>query len=203
MSNDIYVVAIDGISENRPLDALPAQIKRAALRAVNRTAERTRTSSARKIREQVNFPARYLSGQNGRLTLRKAKDADDEAVITGRFRPTSLARFVTSGAVGGKNGVRVQVAPGFARFMRRAFLIRLRAGSADLDTKSNLGLAIRLRPGEKIENKKQMVQVGKSGVYLLYGPSVSSVFRSVAEDELPDAEAFLEREFARLMELEL
>jgi hypothetical protein len=30
--------------------------------------------------------------------------------------------------------------------MRRAFLVRLNAGKSDIDTRSNLGLAIRLRP---------------------------------------------------------
>ena len=203
MSGDTYVVAIDGLSADRPLEALPRQIERAALMAVNRTAERTRTASARKIREQVNFPARYLSGQNGRLTLDKAKTAEDGATITGRFRPTSLARFATSGSVGGKNGVRVEVAPGFAKMMRRAFLIRLPAGKGGVDTKSNLGLAIRLRAGEKLQNKTTAVALGKSGLVLLYGPSVSMVFRSVRDDQVPDAEEFLSKEFARLMELDL
>lgn len=203
MNGDTYVVAIDGLSADRPLDALPRQIERAALMAVNRTAERTRTASARKIREQVNFPARYLSGQDGRLKLSKAKTAEDGATITGQFRPTSLARFATSGTVGGKNGVRVEVAPGFAKMMRRAFLIRLPAGKGGVDTKSNLGLAIRLRAGEKLQNKTTAVALGKSGVVLLFGASVSQVFRSVRDEQIPEAEEFLSKEFARLLELDL
>ena len=43
-------------------------------------------------------------------------------------------RRIASSGTPGKAGVSVTVAPGFARFMRKAFLIRLRAGTADLDT---------------------------------------------------------------------
>jgi len=201
MSNDTYVVAVDGLSALRDLETIPNAVKRAALQAVNKTVTRTRTSSARAMREQVKFPARYLSGEDGRLAITKRATAESlEGSITGRFRPTSLARFVTSGAVGRRTGVRIEVAPGFAKFMRRAFLIRLRAGTADLDTTSNLGLAIRLKPGERIENKKKMIQMS-GNLYLLYGPSVSQVFATVAEDEAPGAADYLEAEFLRLMEL--
>lgn len=199
--SDTYVVAVDGLSALRTLESVPDEVKRAALQAVNKTATRTRTSSARSMRDQVNFPPSYLSPSGGRLTITKqATQGDLEAEITGRFRPTSLARFVTSGAVGSRNGVRVEVAPGFAKFMRRAFLIRLRAGTADLDTKSNLGLAIRLRPGETINNKKKMIKLN-GNLALLFGPSVSSVFAGVADDEAPGAAEYLEQEFLRLMDL--
>jgi hypothetical protein len=199
--SDTYVIAVDGLSAYRTLDTLPTEVKRAALQAVNRTAERARTASARSIREQVNFPARYLSGSQGRLTLDRAKDYESpEAVITGRFRPTSLARFVTSGRVGGTNGVRLEVAPGFAKRSRRMFLIRLPAGSGTTDTKSNMGLAIRLRPGEAIDHKHRMVAMSR-GLYLLFGPSVNQVFSTVAADQAPGAADFLEGEFLRLMEL--
>lgn len=199
---DAYVIAVDGLAATRTLDSIPREIAIAAYRAINKTADRTRARSARAMREQVNFPARYLSGKDGRLAVSKKARADDlEAVVTGRHRPTSLARFSTSGTPG-QQGVRVQVAPGFARFMRRAFLIRLRAGDADLDTRSNLGLAIRLRPGERPENKKKMVQMG-NGLWILYGPAVSQVFRTVADDEAPGAAQYLEQEFSRLMELDL
>jgi hypothetical protein len=199
--SDSYVVAIDGLSAYRDLGNIPTEYKRKALQAINKTIDRTRAASARRIREQVNFPARYLSGQDGRLTSEKAKSTDNlEGSITGRFRPTSLARFA-SGAVGGKNGVRIEVAPGFAKRSRRMFMIRLPAGRGGVDTKSNLGLAIRLKPGETIQGKYKMVQMSR-GLYLLFGPSVSQVFANVAEDEAPDAADFLEREFLRLVDLD-
>lgn len=199
--SETYIVAVDGLSALRSLETIPNEVKRAALQAVNKTLQRTRTSAARAIREQVNFPAQYLSGENGRLAITKRATGDDlEGVISGRFRATSLARFVTSGTVGNrKAGVRVEVAPGFAKRSKRMFLIRLRAGTADLDTKSNLGLAIRLKPGETVQHKHKAVKMG--GLTLLFGPSVNQVFATVADDEAPEAAAFLETEFLRLMDL--
>lgn len=199
LGNDIYVVALEGLSATRTLDSIPDRLKRNAVRAVNYAAGRARTRSAKEMRQQVAFPASYLRGEGSRLTLRTAKGFGDEAVITGQFRPTSLARFATRGAPS-KPGVTLQVKPGMATRSNRMFLIRLRAGTADLDTKSNLGVAIRLREGETIQNKKVTMQaMGKSGLYLLFGPSVSQVFRSVAADQVGDVQADLQREFERLM----
>ena len=200
--SDTYVVAIEGLSDSRPLAALPKKLITAAVRAVNKTADRARTASAREILKQVALPPSYLQPGGGRLTVTKKARADDlEAVVTGRQRPTSLARFSSGGQPGGA-GVSVTVAPGFARFMRRAFLIRLRAGAADLDTKSNLGLALRLRPGERVENKRVMIPL-KGNLYLLFGPSVDQLFATVREDIGPDTQDFLGAEFARLMELDI
>lgn len=180
---------------------LPKAAKLAALRAGNKTLDRTRTRSARSIREQVQYPASYLAPAGGRLTVtERFQERKLEGRITARFRPTSLARFVTSAARPGQAGVRVEVAPGRAKFMRRAFLMRLPQGKSLTDTKFNLGLALRLRPGERVRNKREMVRVAK-GLYLLYGPSVSQVFATVAEDESPEAAAFFEAEFRRLLEL--
>jgi hypothetical protein len=41
-----------------------------------------------------------------------------------------------------------------------------------------------------------------SNVYLLYGPSVDQVFRTVAGEVAPDALNFLEDEFFRMINLE-
>lgn len=192
-----YIVAVEGISETiKSLDELPASVVRFARMAVNSTTKKARTMAARRIRDQVAFSASYLSDQNGRLTITKyATDNSLEGRITGRERPTSLARFATGAA----KGVRVRVKPGSSLAMRRAFFMRLRAGTADIETKSNLGLALRLRPGESVLNKRQMVQVS-GNLYLLYGPSVDQVFRSVAEDIAPEATDILEAEFLRLID---
>lgn len=200
-----YVVAVDGLSVLDDMANVTRGVAKLAQRAVNKTAERSRTSSARRMREQVAFPARYLSGSDGRLELRKASGSGLEASITGRARATSLARFVTSGSVrragqARSSTVRVQVAPGKTIELKRAFLMKLRAGNQPIETQHNLGLAIRLKPGERIRNKHQMIQIAK-GLYLLYGPSVDQVFRTVAEDEAPEAATFLENEFLRLMEV--
>ncbi len=205
MSDD-YIVAIEGLRD-RPLEALPGNILLAAQRAVNRTADRTATRSRQLVREQVNFKAQYLSGvdSSGRPRLgvsKRASTGELEAVITGRGSPTSLARFVSGSPSPGKAGISVAVAPGFARFMKRAFIIQLPAGRATDAELSNRGVAIRLRPGEVIHNKRVMLRL-KGNLYLLYGPSVDQVFNGVREDVAPEAEAFLGEEFSRLMGLNL
>ncbi|AOR76573.1 hypothetical protein [Novosphingobium resinovorum] len=197
--NEIYVVALDGIPDTRSIEAIPERIRRNAVRAVNYAAGRSRTRTAKEMRDQVNFPASYLRGDDSRLALRTAKGFGDEASITGRFRPTSLARFATRGRPS-KPGVTFEVTPGKATRSKRMFLIRLPAGRSGVDTKSNMGVAIRLKPGETIDNKKvTLQQMGKTGLYLLFGPSVNQVFRSVAGSDIPNIETDLQREFSRLM----
>lgn len=199
---DTYVIAIDGL-ETRPLESLSGDILTAAARAINRTSDRARTAAARAIREQVAFPGSYLNPSEGRLNVTSYATREKlEAVVTARTRPTMLARFAQGGAIG-KAGVTVEVAPGFAKFMKKAFLIRLPAGrKGDVDTKSNLGLAIRLKPNEVIHNKRVMQRL-KGNLYLLYGPSVSQVFSTVREDIAPEISDTLGDEFIRLMELDL
>ncbi|MDR3474326.1 MAG: hypothetical protein P4M09_21965 [Devosia sp.] len=204
-------MAIEGLDIAQSLDDLPADILRAARLAVNAAARRAYTSSGRQIRKQVNFPATYVTGQKGRLSITKfASGSDLEAVITGRHRPTSLARFVTGSlAVGGANrkaGVRVEVKPGSVRRLPGAFLIRLRAGTeTNLDTKSNLGLAVRTKDGRPPPGYKPL-PLGRN-LWLLYGPSIDQVFfsattqRGVASDIVPDIETYMENEFLRLLDV--
>lgn len=193
-----YVVAMTGLSETiESLEAMPDTVRRFARMAINTTTRRARTLASRKIREQVAFSATYLSDDNGRLTIvQQATDGNLEARIRGRFRPTSLARFATSSS---RRGVRVRVKPERTELMGRAFFMPLRAGTANIETKSNRGLAIRLRPGEALSNKRKLLKV-TGNLYLLYGPSVDQVFRSVAEEISPETSDMLESEFLRLMD---
>lgn len=189
-----YVVAVEGLSSLSDIQNLDENILLRARQAINRTTERARTRSDKEMRKQIAFPARYLSS---RLTVsKKASGRNLQAVITGRDRPTSLARFAKNKDVSSarrKGGVSVTVSPGQTRFMGGAFLMQLRGG--------NLGLAIRLKQGQSLRNKRKLASAGK-GLYILYGPSVDQVFRSVADEyAAPDAADFLEREFLRLMEL--
>ena len=195
-----YVVAVQGIAQAAgSVKDIPAEIRTAAKLAVNATARRTRTSAAKQILAQVNFGASYLN-ENDRFTISQfATQNDLTAKITGRQRPTSLARFA-SGQLGGRDGVTVEVAPGNTRRSKRMFLIKLRSGNANIETKFNMGLAIRLRKGERIQDKKKMVQLGHN-LYLLYGPSIDQVFAQVADASAPEASQFLEQEFNRLLEI--
>lgn len=191
----VYVVVVEGLADLNFRD-LPRRSRQAASRALNDTARKYRTISSEKIREQVKFPARYLdSASDGNLRItRLASPLSLEAAITARFRPTSLTRFVQGPVTHGRVGPTLEVRPNKREVATRAFIINLKSG--------NKGLAVRLSPGERIENKTRMVQM-KNGLYLLYGPSVDQVFGQVAEDESDDAADFLETTFTRLMGLEI
>ena len=183
-----------------------AEIRRAAAVAVNRVARDGRARAAREIRDQVNLPAKYLTPAGGRLTVaQRASAANPVSIIRGRARPTSLAQYVQGKPKPSVPGVYLQIAPGRVRFMSRAFLIRLRSGSQLTDTKFNMGLAIRLRKGERMSNKTNFTKT-QDGLYLLYGPSVDQVFLSedgsgVAAQIAPDLLDKLKREFERTLRL--
>lgn len=204
MSN--FAVFAEGLAELHEIEGSVAQIRSAALKAINKVTRDQRVKIARQIRNQVNLPARYVSpGSKGLYVSQQASRSNLEARITARGRPTSLSRFVIGSPKVGSAGVYVEVAPGKARFMKRAFLLRLPQGQTLTETKFNSGLAIRLRPGERLQNKTDARRVSK-GLYLLYGPSVDQVFRSrdgtgVANDAVPDIEADLSQEFLRLLDL--
>lgn len=200
-----YVFAVEGLDAIKSIEDVPAEVMKAARQAINKTVDRARAAGAREIRRQVNLPASYLSGTTSRLAVVKKASGDDlEGIVRGRQRPTSLARFVRGPLKPGRpargSGVQVEVKPGAARFMKGAFLIKLKVGSESLDTASNLGLAVRKKDGTKPKAAFRPMPIGK-GLWLLYGPSVDQVFRSVAPEIAPNAADFLETEFLRLMEL--
>lgn len=194
-----YAIFADGLEDIGNLDDLKPEIERAAYRAINATADWTRTRSEERIRDQVNFPAGYLKPGQGRLIVsHRAGPGQLFASLTARRRATSLARFVTSGTPG-KKGVNVNVHKN--QTLQNAFLMRLRAGT-DIETRNNLGLAIRTRRGERPDRAYKPVRISDT-LWLLYGPSVDQVFRTVREDVRPDAEKYLASEFQRLLDLEI
>lgn len=198
-----FIFAVEGLQNIQDFKANAADIEFNAVMAINRTAAQARTDASARIRAQVAFSSTYLNPAQKRLYVAKqATRGSPEAIIRARGRPTSLARFIMGTPKKGE-GVTVQVAPGRAKFMRRAFLIKLRAGNDDIETRFNMGLAMRLKPGEDIKRKTHVVRM-KSGLYVLYGPSVSQVFMAndgdgVAKDLEPDILEDLEKEFIRLI----
>ncbi len=206
-----YALAIEGLSDLRFLSDMDKTVITAARIAVNSATKFAQVQSGKEIRRQVKFPAHYLTGANGRLKITKfATDDDLAGVVSARQRATSLARFATGNlTVGGGRraaGVRVEVKPGAARRLKRAFLIKLRSGNADLDTQFNLGLAIRTKAGEKPSSAYKPKSIGKN-LWLLYGPSVDAAFINasgrgggVAAQISDKIAADLEREFLRQME---
>jgi hypothetical protein len=193
----VSIVADNGLARfARYLTAAPEIATRAAALALNQISERDAMRILRTgIEEQTEFPPGYVAPRI--FVKRKAYNHRLETVLAARHRPTSLARFARGQAVGGRRGgVRVTVNPGSTRQLDRAFLIRLRAGKALTDENFNLGLAIRLKPGEKVQGKRVNKEFG-GGLTLLYGPSVNQVMVDVADEQSPAILTALDNEFLR------
>lgn len=202
-----WAVFVEGMATDLLADLDPDKIARARSMAVNTVARDGRAMLARDVREQIALPARYVSEGEKRLYIpQKASPGRPEAVIRAAGRATSLARYAKNPAVTtSKEGVMVEIQPGKARMMRKAFFMRLPQGTTLTDTVYNLGLAVRLKPGESLRNKASAIRMA-NGLYLLYGPSVDQVFRAadgsgIATDRAPILADKLEREFLRIMDL--
>lgn len=193
--------AIRGLSEF--LEVAEESTRPAAALAMNDvTGGKGLTRYKKSMRMQVAFPGGYLEdverfGQTGFATPARL-----ETRITARQRPTSLARFASG--TPGAQGATVRVKAGRTVRLKKAFIVRLRAGTMLNDENFNLGLAVRVRPGDTIRNKRdtsRMVHLAPN-VLLLYGPSVDQVFRTVAETDTPavlnDMANEFFRQFARL-----
>lgn len=173
-------------------EELPDIAERAAVLAINQVADRDGLAVIRRdMREQINFPKGYLERGDRLGVVRKARKGDLTAIIRGRDRATSLARFLTPGQrpdnTNGR-GLRVEVKNGKVRNLKRAFMVTLKNG--------NIGVAVRLKPGEAMENSERAVRLADN-VFLLYGPSVDQVFQGVAQDRTDDIGDMLERQFYR------
>lgn len=199
MSTLIDYEALTGLEDY--IGAFPEATKQAARIALNDVAEGEGLAVYRKaVNEQIDYPDGYLTTDRLGVTNR-ATDNNLAVTITGRQRATSLARFARGQTISStaRKGVRVKVKRGgAAKLMERAWLVRLNKGSSADRDNYNLGLAIRLEPGERLRNKKDVrsVQLDQN-VYLLYGPSVDQVFRDVAVTDTPPVLEKVGNEFFR------
>jgi hypothetical protein len=198
-------VEAEGLGEyERFFAAIPDRANQAASRALNDVAGGSGLAILRTdIQDEVAFPTGYVN-QDRLYFSQRATPQRLEARITGRQRATSLARFALPGTVvGGKGGVQVQVHRGRIKLMKNAFLVNLRAGT---DDGGNLGLAIRLKPGERLANTQGAVRLTRGNrpgdnVWLLYGPSVNQVLRDVATRDTPAILRNVSLEFLRQWQL--
>ena len=163
----------------------PERANKALVIALNDGAKDGMPSLRAAVAEDVNFPPGYVNNDRLGITSR-ATPSRLEVVITARQRATSLIRFSRDATFHRKGaarpqGVSVEVHRGAVKKMRNAFPVRLRRGASLTSDNFNLGLAMRLKPGETISNKKTAVQLDRN-VVLMYGPSVDQVFRDVAAD---------------------
>jgi len=191
------------------MQKMPDIVTKASVMAVNEGARFGRAAALREMNSQVMLGKKYL-GDN--LLIKKAQGNVGEirAVVTGIQRPVSLARYAASSAraafLGSKKqpkNMRIRVrTSSTGRVMPKAFFVRLRSGREFSETHFNVGLAIRLKPGQQVQGRhisgKPMAKTGSSAsVYLLYGPSVDQVFRTVREDVSPEIVQRVRNEFGR------
>jgi hypothetical protein len=183
-------------------EGFPAASREAAKLAVNDAARYGARRGSEAIRREVAFSRTYIgdaSNASARLRItRVAQGGDMEAVIGARSEPTSLARFASGTPTFGRRarGPRVKVkTSGPSKTIKGGFFMKLKRGDGSGDG-FNIGLAIRLKPGERVRNKAQMKSIGK-GLYLLYGPSVDQVFSTVREEIADDIASHMQIEFLR------
>lgn len=194
--SDVYVVAVEGLANLGALDEVPKKTLMNAQRAINATAKHALSSARKDLYKRFSFPRGYLERKDRMWVSRYAKADNLEAAVTGRGDPTSLARFIVGGArlpsqgAPRTKGVAVEVLNGQQKNMPGAFVMKLR--------NANLGLAVRTSKAPSPWAKKL-----SENLWLLYGISVDQAFRHGRERIADGEEAYLEREFLRLMDLDL
>ncbi|QMV29926.1 neck protein [Providencia phage vB_PreS-PibeRecoleta] len=204
----INIVTIGSKELGDYLEQVPKIANQSIRMAINTVATGKGMSKIKRaMLDEVAFPSGYLSGDRLRVS-KKATGTNLEAIILARKRATSLARFVTGGAMVSNSkrpgGVQVRVKRGKTSYLKNAFIVRLNKGASLTEDQYNLGLAVRLSAGEKLNNKttqhKSWLVPGR--VALLYGPSVDQVFASVSDKLAPkiadDVAAEFHRNFERL-----
>ncbi|WHM53117.1 tail component Z [Xanthomonas phage XAP3] len=204
----INIISIGSAELKDYLESVPKIAEDSIRMAINKVAGgKGMTRIKKAMTDEIAFPSGYLNGDRLRVTKR-ATGTSLEAIIVGRKRATSLARFVTGGAMVTNSktagGVQVRVKKGKTTYLKNAFLVRLNRGASLSEDNYNIGLAVRLKPGETLGNKRTQHQAwlvpGK--VALLYAPSVDQVFATVSEKVsgkiADDVAAEFHRNFARL-----
>lgn len=210
--SEVKIVGLDALLDS--YKKAPDAAATAAQLALNSGARTARRLSADKILSQVNLGPDYFKGSKGdqRLAVRLAKQGELTSEVIARKRPTSLARYSLNRTVRRGQPVNVKIrnkiktgakVSGGSRSEAPFFLLKLRAGKADIESKFNLGLAVRLRKGEKLSGKYKLVKPlnpGKDNVVLLYAPSVDQVFQTVRFDVRNPVGAHMQAEFVRQFE---
>lgn len=191
----------------RYLETMPELTAQALRLSINGVAKgKGMTAIKKQMLDEIAFPPGYLNPERLKVT-KLASDNKLEAVITGRKRATSLARFVTGNPVPNSrrsDGITVRVQKGRTTYLKNAFLVKLNRGASMSEDNFNIGLAVRLKPGEQLANKRTQHKAWlvPNKVALLYGPSVDQVFAGVIEDIRPligdQVAAEFHRQFARL-----
>lgn len=194
-------IGFDGLPELEEMfDRFPDESANAMRMAINDIASRSGIKLIKnKINNEIDFGYAYLTDNRLSVT-RRATNKHLEAVITGRKRATSLARFASgTPASTRKQGVSVKVRRGKTTYIKSGWLVRLNKGASKTEDNFNVGLAVRVGAGEKIVNKKTQHRswLVKGSVALLYAPSVDQVFRGVIPEVEDQLARMVEQEYLR------
>lgn len=191
------------------LAQFPKQTGRAMSIAINDTMKKVVLPRGREMmREQVRFPDSYLNRPDRFGIDTYATPTSLYGQVAGRDDPTSLKRFADPYIQNMSRGDKwvpvqnVEVHPGVVKNVGlstrgKMYIIPLKRGT----DWGNAGLAIRLRKGERVENIREYNPVEiHPNVFILYGPSVDQIFKSVAVDLMPEVTSFMNQEFYRQMD---
>ncbi|AGF88036.1 TPA: hypothetical protein LNR81_003141 [Salmonella enterica subsp. enterica serovar Typhimurium] len=199
----VNVLAIGSDELKEYLEQVPEIANNSIRMAINSVAAgKGMTLIKKSMTDEIAFPTGYLNADRLKLTKR-ATTSNLEAVIVGRKRATSLARFVTGGAMVTNSkrpgGVQVRVKKGKTTYLKNAFLVRLNKGASLTEDQYNVGLAVRLSAGESLSNKRSQHKswLVPGRVALLYGPSVDQVFAEVSGTVAPKIGDMVADEFHR------
>ena len=164
------------------LNAIPANIKKAQDRALNRAARQTKTKVSSLVREAVPLKKSYVDPKI-EVKIIDIGDGSKQATISSVKRGMLLSRFPYKKLKrrGKGAGIQVQTSKGNRTIFKHAFLIPLLAGK---EQGNNVGIAVRVGPDYK-----------RTPVDVLHGLSISQLFRH----HLP----MLKEEAAKLYNLEL
>lgn len=196
-----FRVSVDGVANlTNFVASLPGVVTKAKDLATIDATRFAFAESSREIRKEIRVTPEYLgNAANGgnRLKLGYAYEGGTRiGVIKGRKRATSLARFIL-GVPSFIRGAasRVQVKPGGkivsqiavkggSRASAPVFALKLNKGASLTEDNYNVGLAVRLKPGEipqrKVEFLETVYSKSDPNLVLLYGPSINQVFYDVA-----------------------
>lgn len=207
MTIEIDIAPLEKLAR-RMSDLGRSGVDNAARIAINDGARFAVRVGTKDIASQINLSQRYISGgPNPRLgVVNFASNSNLEAVVRGRDRPTSLAQFSRTTRSFGRQRLAPSVKvdrSGSSKRIPGSFFMRLRRGTQMDGDNANVGLAVRLKPGQRIPGKRVMGKPSRSGLYLLYGPSVGQAFRSSAERAADATETRISNAFARAMALGL
>lgn len=196
LSRMTLVVTLQGARDFEARFAvLPELAARAASIAINDAAAEAVRLARKQIYREVAFPAGYLEGGDRMTVSQPSTVRTLEAVVSGRDRPTSLARFIPEGTQVGRGGapISITVEPGQPK-------ISISGNLRLMSFSGNRLLILKLKPGQRPKKawKPRPIFGQGSGMWILYGPSVDQIFRAVSAGIAPAVQERAVEEFDRV-----